>query len=122
MTSGTRDRSKTFTDFFFWGGGGGKNLLSIGFVSKVESAQKVLGSLQVVFQGNHECIKFAVQCFGLFSEDIMKTTGRLRPVYTGDLCGDLCGDFKRDFAACKLLTIQIAAESPVVFTGGLKSP
>ena len=49
-----------------------------------------------------------------------------RPVYTGDFCcdfsGDFCCDFKRDFAACKLLAIQIAAESPVVYTGDLKSP
>ena len=36
----------------------------------------------------------------------------LRPVYTGDFGWDL----KRDFAACKLLTIQIAAESPVGYT------
>ena len=41
----------------------------------------------------------------------------LRPVYTGDFCCDL----KRDFA-CKLLAIQVAAESPVVYTGDLKSP
>ena len=33
-----------------------------------------------------------------------------RPVYTGD------------FAACKLMAIAIAAESPVVYTGDLKSP
>ena len=35
---------------------------------------------------------------------------------------DFCGDFKRDFGAtsnrpCKLLAIQIAAESPVVLHG-----
>ena len=55
----------------------------------------------------------------------------LRPVYTSDFCGDFsgdfCCDFKRDFAAIsnrlsKLLAIQIAAESPVVYTGDLKSP
>ena len=55
----------------------------------------------------------------------------LRPVYTGDFCCDFSVDFwcdfKRDFAAisnrpCKLLAIQIAAESPVVYTGDLKSP
>ena len=57
--------------------------------------------------------------------------GLLRPVYTGDLCcyfsGDFCCDFKRDFAAvsnrpCKLLAIEIAAESPVIYTGDLKWP
>ena len=48
----------------------------------------------------------------------------LRPVgvYTGDFSGDFCCDFKCDFVACKLLAIQIAAESPVVYTGDLKSP
>ena len=56
----------------------------------------------------------------------------LRPVYTGDFCCDfsgdsVCCDFKRDFVAisnrpCKLLAIQIAVESPVVYTGDLKSP
>ena len=48
-----------------------------------------------------------------------------RPVYTagfcGDFSGDFCCDFKCDFAACKLLAIQIAAESAVVYTGDLKS-
>ena len=39
----------------------------------------------------------------------------LRPVYTGNFC---C-DFKRDSAACKLLAIQIAAESPLVYMGDL---
>ena len=55
----------------------------------------------------------------------------IRPVYTGDFfcdfSGDFCCDFKRDFSAisnrpCKLLAIQIAVESPVVYTGDLKSP
>ena len=51
----------------------------------------------------------------------------LRPVHTGNFCcdfsGDFCCDFKRDFAACKLLAIQIAAESPVVYAKSpLKSP
>ena len=62
--------------------------------------------------------------------DTCRLVGSLRPVYTGDFCGDFsgdfCCDFKRDFAAisnrpCKLLPIQIAVESPVVFTGDLKS-
>ena len=52
-----------------------------------------------------------------------KKKKELRPVYTGDFSGD----FKHDFAAisnrpCKLLAIHIAVESPVVYTGDLKSP
>ena len=38
-----------------------------------------------------------------------------RPVHTGNFCCDL----KHDFAACKLLAIQIAAESSVVYTARL---
>ena len=38
-----------------------------------------------------------------------------RPVYTGAICCD-------SNLPCKLLAIQIAVESPVVYTGALKSP
>ena len=52
---------------------------------------------------------------------IRSNGGLLRPIYTNDFCCDFsdnfCCDFKRDFVAisnhpCKLLVIQIAAESP----------
>ena len=52
-------------------------------------------------------------------ENLYEIVYVLRPVYTGDFCcyfsGDFCCDFKRDFTS-KLLAIQIAAESPVVYT------
>ena len=49
-------------------------------------------------------------------ENLYEIVYVLRPVYTGDFCCYFSGDFCCDFTSKLLLAIQIAAESPVVYT------